>query len=165
MNNNNASTSRMKIVVGAITFEIEGSEALVKEGMNYAKENILTESAREIAKQLPVAREKPSEKEIPEIPQIGSFYKEKDPRNDMERVTVLTYYAKEYRNIPEVSEAELTRLFNEVGGKLPKDVMQAIRNAARKQYGYLESTGRGGSYRITNAGANLVNLTLPRSKK
>lgn len=164
MSNNNASTSRMKIVVGAITFEIEGTEALVKEGMNYAKENILTESVREMAKQLPIQEEKPLEKVMPESPQIGSFFEEKDPRNDMERVTVLTYYAKEYRGISEVSDAELTPLFNEVGGRLPK-VMQSIRNAARKQYGYLESTGKGGYYRITPAGVNLVNLKLPRSKK
>lgn len=165
MNNNNASTSRLKIVVGGITFEIEGTEALVKEGMNYAKENILTESVREMAKQLPIQEEKPSEKVMPESPQIDSFYKEKDPRNDMERVTVLTYYAKEYRSISEVSDKDLTPLFNEViGGKLPKNVMQAIRNAARKQYGYLESTGKVGYYRITNAGINRVN-SLPRSKK
>ena len=164
MNNNNASTSRLKIVVGGITFEIEGTEALVKEGMNYAKENILTESVREMAKQLPIQEEKPSEKVMPESPQIDSFYKEKDPRNDMERVTVLTYYTREYRGISEVSDVELTPLFNEVGGKLPK-VMQAIRNAARKQYGYLESTGKRGYYRITPAGINLVNLKLPRSKR
>ena len=165
MSNNNASTSRMKIAVGAITFEIEGTETLVREGMNYAKENILTEAAREMAKQHPIVGEKPSERVVPETPQIGSFYREKDPRNDMERVTVLTYYAREYRDIPEISEAELIPLFNEVGGRLPKNVMQAIRNAARKGYGYLESAGKGGYYRITNAGVNLVKITLPRSKK
>jgi len=165
MNNNNACTSRMKIVVGAITFEIEGTEALVKEGMNYAKDNILTESARELAKKLPIQGEKPPEERMPEALKIGSFYKEKNPRNDMERVTVLTYYAKEYRGISEVSEAELTPLFNEVGVKLPKNVMQAIRNAARKQYGYLESAGKPGYYRITNAGINLAKYQLPRSGK
>lgn len=160
----NASTSRMKITVGAITFEIEGTEVLVRDGMIYAKENILTESTREMAKQLPVVGEKPPEKVMPETPEVGNFYKEKDPRNDMERVTVLTYYAKEYRDMPEVSETEITRLFNEVREKLPKYVMQAIRNAARKQYGYLESAGRTGYYRITNAGNNLVIHELPRSR-
>lgn len=164
MNNNNASTNRMKIAIGAITFEIEGTEALVREGMGYAKANILTEGALEMAKQIPIQKEKPSEKVIPESLQIDSFYKEKDPRNDMERVTVLTYYAKEYRSTSEISEAELTPLFNEVEGRLPK-VLQAIRNAARKKYGYLESTGERGYYRITNAGINLVKIKLPRSKK
>ena len=53
MSNNDASTSRMKIMVGAITFEIEGSETLVKEGMDYAKENILTENVREIVAKMP----------------------------------------------------------------------------------------------------------------
>ena len=165
MANNDASISRMKIVVGAITFEIEGTEALVKEGMDYAKENVLTESAREIAKQLPIQEEKSLEKVIPDVPQISIFYGQKDPRNDMERVTVLAYYAKEYLGKPEVSEAELTPLFNEAGVKLPKKVLQAMRNAARKQYGLLEFAGKGGYYRITNAGINLVKLQLPRSKK
>jgi hypothetical protein len=163
MDNNNASTSRMKIAVGAITFEIEGTEALVKEGMSYAKENLLTESVREIAKQLPIQSAKPPEAVTPEAPQIDSYYKEKNPHNDMERVTVLTRYAQIYRGISEVSDKELTPLFNEVRGKLPKNIMQAIRNAARKQYGFLEATGKSGYYRITNAGINLVN-SLPQSK-
>jgi hypothetical protein len=83
----------------------------------------------------------------------------------MERVTVLTYYAKEYRNILEISEKELGPLFNETGARLPRDVGQAIRNAARKQYGYIESTGKVGYYRITNAGVNLVKYQLPRTQK
>lgn len=165
MSNNDVSTSRMKIIVGAITFEIEGTEALVKEGMSYAKENILTESVREIAKQLPIHEKEAPAEVTPEVPRIDSFYKEKDPRNDMERVTVLTYYAKEYRNTSEISEVELGPLFNETGAKLPKNVGQAIRNAARKQYGYIESTGRRGYYRITNAGINVVKYQLPRVKK
>lgn len=165
MNNNYASTSRMKIIVGAITFEIEGTEALVKDGMNYAKENILTESVREIAKQLPVGGKEAPIEVVTEAPRIDTFYKEKDPRSDMERVTVLTYYAKEFRNISEISEAILGPLFNETGVRLPKNVGQAIRNAARKQYGYLESAGKAGFYRITNAGINLVMHQLPRTKK
>lgn len=165
MSNNDASTSRMKIMVGAITFEIEGTEALVKEGMNYAKENILTESVREIAKQLPIQGKEALGEVTAEVPRIDSFYKEKDPRNDMERVAVLTYYAKEYRNIVEISEAELGPLFNETGARLPKNVGQAVRNAARRQYGYLESTGKKGYYRISNAGINLVRHQLPRTKK
>ena len=164
MNNNYASTSRMKIIVGGITFEIEGTESLVREGMNYAKENILTESVREIAKKLPVQGKEALVEAEAEVPRIDNFYKEKDPRNDMERITVLGYYAKEYRSIPEVSESELAPLFNEVGGQLPKDIMQTLRNAARKKYSYLESTGRKGYYRITNIGINLVKIRLPRSK-
>lgn len=165
MDVDNANTNRMKIIIGAITFEIEGTEALVKEGMSYAKENILTESTREIAKQIPAQEENLSEKKVSEAPQIGTFYKEKDPRNDMERVTVLTFYAKEFRNIPEISDKELSPLFNEASVKLPKNVMQAIRNAARKSYGYLETAGKVGYYHITAAGINRVKFELPRSKK
>lgn len=165
MSNNDASTSRMKIMVGAITFEIEGSETLVKEGMNYAKENILTENVREIVAKMPALGKETLVEPAAEVPRIDNFYKEKDPRNDMERATVLAYYAKEYRNILEISEAELSPLFNEARVKLPKKVDQAIRNAARKQYGYLESTGKRGYYRITNAGINLVIHQLPRTKK
>ncbi|MBA7690045.1 hypothetical protein ES703_98568 [subsurface metagenome] len=164
MESNNASTSRMKIIVGAITFEIEGAETLVKEGMNYAKENILTETVREIAKQLPIQGEKPPGEAIPEVPHIRDFYKQKDARNDMERVTVLVNYAREYRNMSEISDLELRPLFNQVGARLPKDLAQAIRNAARKQAGYLEYTGRKGYYRITDAGTNLVKYELPRVK-
>lgn len=164
MNANNASTNRLKIVVGAITFEVEGAEDLVREGMTYAKENILTESTREETKRLSTEGGKPKEEAVPEAIPIRDYHKQKDPRNDMEQVVVLTNYAKEHRGTAEVSELELRPLFNEVGAKLPKNLAQAIRNAARKGSGYLEHAGRRGYYRITNAGSNLVNFELPRSK-
>lgn len=163
--NNNVSTNRLKIVVGAITFEIEGGESLVREGMSYAKENILTEEIRKIAKQAPTVEEKVAEKPEHEAVSVRDYYRQKDPRSDIERVTVLANYGREYRNMAEVSEAELSPLFNEAGARLPKNVTQAIRNAGRKDYGYLEFAGRTGYYRITNAGINLVNIELPRSKK
>lgn len=161
---NNASTNRLKIVVGAITFEIEGAEDLVRDGMTYAKENILTESIRGETKRLFTEQGKPKEEAVSEAIPIRDYYNQKDPRNDMERVAVLANYAREYRNISEVSDSELRPLFNEVGARLPKDLAQAIRNAARKQTGYLEYTGEKGYYRITNAGSNLVNFELPKSK-
>ncbi len=156
MSNNDASTSRMKIVVGAITFEIEGTEALVKEGMNYAKENILTEGLREAVKQLRI-----EEKPVEEVMSVRDYLNQKNPSNDMERVVVFTNYAREYNNVTEVSEAELLPLFHDVRVRIPKDLGQAIRNTARRGYGYLEYTGRKGYYRITNAGINLVN-ELPK---
>ncbi len=159
MSNNNASTSRLKIAIGAITFEIEGTEALVKEGMTYAKDNILTESVREAAKQLSI-----EEKPVAEVMSVRDYHNQKNPSNDLERVVVFTNYAREYSNVAEVSEAELLPLFHELRTRIPKDLGQAIRNAARRGYGYLEYTGRKGYYRITNAGINLVN-ELPHAKK
>ena len=159
MSSNDVSTSRMKIIVGAITFEIEGTETLVKEGMTYAKENILTESVREAAKRLPI-----EEKPVVEVMSVRDYHDQKNPSNDMERVVVFTNYAREYSNVTEVSEAELLPLFHELRTRIPKDLGQAIRNTARRGYGYLEYTGRKGYYRITNAGINLVN-ELPRVKK
>jgi len=164
MDVNSTSTNRLKIVIGAITFEIEGTEDLVRDGMTYAKENILTESIREAVKQLPAEERKLTEKAAPEAISIRDYYDQKNPRNIMEQVVVLTNYAHQYRDMPEISESELRPLFNEVGARLPKDLAQAIRNAAKKETGYLEHTGIKGCYRITNAGNNLVNFELPRSK-
>ena len=164
MDTNSASTNRLKIVVGTITFEIEGTEALVREGMTYAKEDILTEDIREAVKQLPTEEEKPTEKKTPETISLREYYDQKNPSNEMGRVVVLTNYAEEYRNMAEVSQSELRPLFNEVGAKLPKNLAQAMRNAARKISAYLEHTGTKGHYRITNAGINLVNLELPKTK-
>lgn len=161
----NASINRLKIAVGAITFEIEGGEDLVREGMTYAKENILTKDIHEIAERALTEERKVKEKPEHKVVSVRDYCNEKNPRTDMERVTVLADYARQYRDTLEVSESELVPLFNEVGVRLPKDVTQALRNAARKQTGYLEFAGRKGYYRITNAGINLVNYTLPRSKK
>lgn len=163
MNSNNANTSRLKIAAGTITFEIEGTEALIREALNYAKENILSQNIQEAVKQaIPSVREEVPTKPLPaEIPSVRDFYAEKNPGNNMEAVVILAFYAREYRDTPEVSEREIQPLFNEVEAKLPKDTAQAIRNAARKVVGYLEFTGKTGYYRITNAGVNLVNK-LPR---
>ena len=71
---NDAAISRVKVGVGAVTFEIEGTEALVKEGMNYAKENILTESAGRAAEELPIQGEESPEKEMTEAPPVDSYH-------------------------------------------------------------------------------------------
>lgn len=165
MHENSVDTNRLKIVIGAVTFEIEGAEDLIREGLTYAKENILSQSAVARAIEAPPAERIGEGPPPTEVPSVRDFYAEKNPRNDMEAAAVLAFYAREYRNLPEISAKELQPLFNEAGAKLPKDTVQAIRNAARKSYGYLEYADRTGCYRITNAGVNLVNIELPRKGK
>lgn len=168
MTQNSISTNRLKIVIGGVTFEIEGSQDLIREGLSYAKENILSESAlAEAMKILPAEgiKERLAPPPVDEGPNVRDFYANMNPRNNTEAVVVLAFYARQYRNLAEVSETELQPLFNEAGAKLPKDTAQAIRNAARKDCGYLDYTGRTGYYRITNAGVNLVNIELPKRGK
>ena len=89
--NNDVSTNRLKIVVGAITFEIEGGEGLVREGMTYAKENILTEEIRKIAKQVLTEEEKVVEKPAREVMSVRDYYKQKNPHSNRERVMAITH--------------------------------------------------------------------------
>lgn len=168
MSNNSSGTNRLKIVVGGVTFEIEGAEELIREGLSYAKENILSQSTLADAMKAPPAgriEERLAPPSPTEAPDVRDFYEEKSPRNNLEAVVALAFYAREYRNLLEISEKELQPLFNEAGAKLPKDTAQATRNAARKDYGYLEYAGRTGYYKITNAGINLVKIELPRRGK
>ena len=164
MADNSADTSRLRVVIGAVSFEIEGTEALVRDGMTFFKESIFTQSVREVAKDLSAEETKLAESVVQGV-SLRELYQDKKPMTDMERVTVLAYLAKEHRGMAEVSEAELQPLFHEVGDKLPKNVKTAIHNAARKVTGWLESTGKPGYYRISNAGFNYVRFQLPKTKK
>ena len=164
MEKESLNANRLRIVVGTVTFEIEGSEELIRDGLSYAKENLLVDPIPESAPELIPPREIALQNPEAPLPSLRDFYGQRNPSSDMERVTVLAYYAREYRGMSEVSESNLRPLFNEVGTRLPKDLSQAMRNAARKDKGWIEYTGNKGYYRITNAGINLVNLGLSRSK-
>ncbi len=161
------SNCRIKISVGAVTFEIEGPEAFVSKGLDFIKENIPLTQLQEAAMRpsITVGAEEAVSPVPTEMPSLTDFYNQKRPTTDIQRVTLFIYYLRESKGLPEASHVEVGPLFNEVMIKKPKDVIVAIRNAAKSQYGWLELGSKPRYYKVTNAGENLVRYILPEGKK
>ena len=79
------------------------------------------------------------------------------PVADMRRVVLAIEGARRHLNISSVSESELVDLFNLVGWQQPGSFLQALRNAARTKFRWLERIpGRPGYYTITQLGRDRV---------
>ena len=79
------------------------------------------------------------------------------PVADMRRVVLAIEGARRHLNMSSVSESELVDLFNLVGWQQPGSFLQALRNAARTKFRWLERIpGRPGYYTITQLGRDRV---------
>ncbi len=92
------------------------------------------------------------------------FYATRAPSTDVERVTVLTAYLRDHLGQNEITAELLYPLILKltVHGQQPmKSITHGLWNAASKSRSYLERVeGKRGTYRLTNAGAALVYVTL-----
>ena len=79
-----------------------------------------------------------------------------NPLGDMRRVVVATYAAELHMGAEGVSATELSRIFDATGWPQPTDFVQAIRNAAREKFGWLERVGNPGYYKVTATGRAAV---------
>jgi hypothetical protein len=169
-------TSKLTFHAGQFVFEVEGDDDLVREGLTFIKEyvpaDILGLAGKKPVEDGPIREEADGQATPPTQPDhppeaLRDFYQRKNPKNDMEKVTIAAFYAKEYRGKDEITEEDVRRLLNEAGErKLPRNVANTLNNAARANYGYLERVkGKRGSYEVTNAGQNLVNYDLEERNK
>ena len=67
-----------------------------------------------------------------------------------------TYAAELYLGAEGVSANELAGIFDATGWPQPTDFVQAIRNAAREKFGWLERVGNPGYYKVTTTGRSAV---------
>jgi hypothetical protein len=66
---------------------------------------------------------------------------EKQPRSDVERVACLGFYLTHYRDLPEFSSLDISKLNTEAAQRKLTNVAYAVNNAT--QYGYLAPAGKG----------------------
>ena len=79
------------------------------------------------------------------------------PMGDMRRVVVAAEGARRFLGMQSVSEAELERLFDIAGWHRAPSFLQALRNAARSKFRWLERVpGNPGYYFVTDAGRETV---------
>ena len=94
--------------------------------------------------------------------EAASYCRRVNPLGDMRRVVVATHAAELYLDAEGVSATELSGIFDATGWPQPTDFVQAIRNAAREKFGWLERVGNPGYYKVTSTGraAVLGEITL-----
>ena len=89
--------------------------------------------------------------------QFANFCKEHDPRSDRGRILVAAEGARLFLRMDYVSPEELKPLFITVGWPEPIDFVTTIRNASRKNCGWIERVrGKQGYYTVTEKGRNTM---------
>ena len=80
-----------------------------------------------------------------------------NPLGDMRRVVVAAEAARLYLGMEAVSPRELTAIFETLGWTMPASFVQALRNAARSIFRWLERVpGRRSYYIVTSKGRDVV---------
>ena len=80
-----------------------------------------------------------------------------NPLGDMRRVVVATEGASRFLGLDSIDAEELGRLFDLAGWRRPHSFVQALRNAARSKFRWLERIpGRSGHYTITALGRTIA---------
>ena len=79
------------------------------------------------------------------------------PVGDMRRVVLAAWAASHFLGTSSISDRELSGLFQLVGWRKPESFTQALRNAARSKFRWLERIpGRSGYYCATDVGIRAV---------
>ncbi len=79
------------------------------------------------------------------------------PVGDMRRVVLVAWAANHFLGTSSISDRELSRMFQLVGWRKPESFTQALRNAARSKFRWLERIpGRSGYYSATDVGIRAV---------
>jgi hypothetical protein len=74
-------------------------------------------------------------------PKPKHFLSEKQPRTDVERVACLAFYLTHYRDMPEFTTLDISKLNTEAAQRKLSNATAAVNNAS--QYGYLVPAGKG----------------------
>jgi len=159
--------AKIEVNIEGERFNIEGSEALVSEGWEFIKNELMPYLMRK-------AKEEPREKARPAIKEKAKpveeadeellrLYNEKRPKSQIAKVTVFAYYLKHFKGKEEFATKDIKGLYEVLRLPLPKKYSQAIWDASSKR-GFVAKTEKKGLYRITEAGEKFVEEKLPVKK-
>jgi hypothetical protein len=161
----------LKLVIGSISVEVVGPKDFVEPVYGIVKPLLEKEvkSLLKIDKQIETKKEdkQTGALDFPKKATLRDFYNKKKPSSDIQAAALVAFFYSELgeaeeRN-PHIDSDLLVKGFKLCGHPMPDDPGQTLRNA--KNYGYLDSTGEAGKFKLTPTGYNLVAHTLPSSEK
>lgn len=98
---------------------------------------------------------------------ILDFYTQKKPSSDIQATALVAFFYSEMAEQEERSsfvDADILKKgFKACNHPMPENIPQTLRNA--KNYGYLDSAGEAGKFKLTPTGYNLVAHSLPSGDK
>ncbi len=101
-----------------------------------------------------------AESKAPSTPaesEFAEYCRSVAPVGDMRRVVLAAWAANHFLGASSISDRELAGLFEMVGWRKPESFTQALRNAARSKFRWLERIpGRSGYYCATDVGVRAV---------
>jgi hypothetical protein len=159
---------------GAVRLELSGGEELIREAFTLLRQEIMPKLGSAPSRadtETPSSPNREPNVEVVEETTRGSsgdpspaeFYRQKKPKTDQERATVLSFYLKEYRGITEFTVSDLERLYNEAHAPI-KNVQNAVWNSGRKGTGWIKVVpGKRSVYSLTPAGESYVRTQLPKA--
>lgn len=177
--------TKAKINLKEGTIELEGSEAFVSKYLDAFKKDIQSSgltatTSTQVAVTAPAGEAKQKRRRgagpvqrispIPlnlkakgnEKPALKDLFKSKNPKTNMEKITVFAYYLDKYLGIGEMQAGHAVSCYNEVGARIPS-IPDTFRNAERLK-GYVEVKENPIRCSITTTGINLVEHDLPRKE-
>lgn len=163
------------------TIELEGTEAFVTKYLDAFRKEIklpFPSEAETGEKETKAEEKKPKRaRKIPSTvapipldlkakngkPALRDFFKEKNPRNHMENLTVFAYYLKKHLNINQMLAGHVVSCCKEVQCKVPTNIPVMFYNIQHFK-GWLDVGTGGESAQITTPGENFVEFDMPRQK-
>lgn len=151
---------RVRIKLGEVEIEVEGDEEFVEKHVEEFRKEM-----PKIAKELP-----PKERVIPpEIQKekvelgklsLAEFYKQKQPRDDIEVAIVIAYYLISFEEREEFTNQEIKEEANKLGYKLSNPA-DTLKRAASGKKAYVRKIEKG-KWTLTLEGRNFVEKELPK---
>ncbi|HDD43607.1 MAG TPA: hypothetical protein ENG63_01920 [Candidatus Desulfofervidus auxilii] len=146
--------TRIGFTLEDLSWEIEGTEAFVKEEWGKIKDYLLEYLQAKLRSTTPTLVAINTRK-------LYEFYQQKNPRSHLKTITVFAYYLKHFEGKEEFSQTDLRQCYQALGLTPPKVLTQAIRDV-RSRYKYFNKGSKRGYYTISPLGEKFVEEELPK---
>jgi len=150
---------RIRIKQGEVEIEVEGDKGFVEKHIE------------EFKKELPKVAEELPTKEVLKIPKGGAleglslaeFYKQRQPKTDMEVAMVIAYYLTSSEGREEFTNQEIEEEAAKLGPKLSNPA-RTLKDAATGRKAYVRKISKG-KWTLTTEGKSFVEKELPKKSK
>jgi len=151
---------RIRIKVGEVEIEVEGDREFVEKHIREFKRYRL-EIVRGLGEKGTIS-EVPNKKLELEGLSLAEFYKQKQPKDHDENVTVFAYWLTKKENREEFHVKDIRNCYKETKVPEPKNIYRNISAVVGPIRAYLVKGSRKGFYKLTRTGEEFVEGELPR---